>query len=206
MRLMGSGKSLNHEVNERVREVLRGLIKIHNQTELEERLEMDQSTISAFLSGRQGTSFDRAVTICVFAGADPIQVLGLAKLDEAANLVGGPSRLQAERACQALGFGAVDVRQAADEVATRLKSNEAQDAETWWFPQIRAELARTEKVAKPARGLLPVGSATDDPQEEPAERTDVRASRRKRKVRVVAEQTSTATRRPATSGKRQGGR
>ena len=75
-----------------MRRLLTELTKENSQVELERLLKIDQSTISAFLGGRQGTSFHNALAIAVAAGADPAEVLDLPRRAPGGKIDPYPSR------------------------------------------------------------------------------------------------------------------
>ncbi len=75
---VAAGKSLTEEQNERVRALVRELLdRYESQTDLAPLLQVSQPTLSAFLGGRQGTSFHTARLAADLAKRDVMEVLGL---------------------------------------------------------------------------------------------------------------------------------
>lgn len=72
-----SQRDLSDEQNEKVREVLKRLMSGSNQTDVAARLGADQSTLSKFISGAQGTSVKRAIAIYSLASEPLDDLLGL---------------------------------------------------------------------------------------------------------------------------------
>lgn len=71
-------RDLTPKQNERLRPiVVKAIAKAGSQVGLADAIGWSQSTISGFLSGRQGTSYAVARAVCVYVGEDYLEVLGI---------------------------------------------------------------------------------------------------------------------------------
>ena len=130
-----SRKSLSDEQNERLRVYVRELLKRQggSQSELVLRLGLSQPAISAFLSGRQGTSYRVAERVATLLKLDVRDVLHGAR-DLAATLAATDPRQEAARLAADDGVYAGAIQSVLDEDLSR--ENEGRST-LWWAMRMK---------------------------------------------------------------------
>lgn len=125
-----SSKGLTPEQNERVRRLVRDLLREHddNQTALAPKLGITQATLSSFLSGRSGSSYAVVEQLAKLLHMDEREVLGKT-----------PSTASDQRALAAELCEKYGVRKEAIEavLAEPLTPETADKAALWWTDVIR---------------------------------------------------------------------
>jgi len=172
-----SSKGLTPEQNERVRKLVRDLLRQHdgNQTVLAPKLGLTQPTLSSFLSGRSGTSYGVIEHLAKLLHMDEREVLGKT-----------PSTSSDQRALAAELCEKFGVKKEAIEsvLAEPLTAETADKAALWWTDVMRwREREMIGAVPSPVRpiaeGASPESSGARLVSRAPGARPQPRAKRAK---------------------------
>lgn len=147
-----SRKGLSDEQNERLRGYVREVLKRYNgsQSELAPRIGMSQPAISAFLSGRQGTTYRVVERVAALLKIEEREVLHGVK-DLASTIAATHPKLEAARLAQDDGVYAAAIQSVLDEEEG--PENESRST-LWWAMRMKLrehELLQHSSTRKTAR-------------------------------------------------------
>lgn len=129
------GKPLTPDQNDRARQALRTLLKRHDdsQTVVAKKLGVSQPTLSAFLSGRQGTSYTIVVRLALFLGIDASDILGTTSAQTLPTSAEASRQLAAELAKQ----DGVQLAAVLSVLSEPIEADQGDVSVLWWIDRMR---------------------------------------------------------------------
>lgn len=163
-----AAKGLSQEQNERVRAIVRELLKAEdqNQVQLAKKLGVTQSAISSFISGRQGTSYVLVERIAKLANKSEWEILG----KQPPSLFKTPREIAAELARE----HGVDEHAIASVMAEEITPENRQRSTLWWADRMRW---RERDILAPSAVTQPVPKHEEE-RKAPEKSSEMRVKRR----------------------------